>query len=264
MALWKIIKFLALVTIVVLGIELVSSEFNREWMILSWLLLSMSAYWFVNRVLHGIMHVAGETERDGVIWMLPLGLGLIPVATFHVLNDLTLRSWVVLGWGLLMAGIIHVFRPEIDGVPQYREAGGYSDTFRSLFKTRLSVMARSFLTSTSPSGRHRKPRLSASTFIIYLSFSLVAAGLLRANEILSKVGFLSADKIGQFLLAHCAATYAFLAMFAGGVYFTYNVDKRKTGWPIQSGEQQILVFVYAFCTFNIIVTSFCGLPLYWK
>ena len=36
MALWKIIKFLALVTIVVLGIELVSSEFNREWMILSW------------------------------------------------------------------------------------------------------------------------------------------------------------------------------------------------------------------------------------
>ena len=74
----------------------------------------MSGYWMINRLLHGVGGTAGETERDGVIWLLPLATGWIPCIAILVLRIHIQQAGAVFIWSLIPTALIMFFRPEIN------------------------------------------------------------------------------------------------------------------------------------------------------
>lgn len=266
---WVLVGPLSLATLAILVVGLVSSGFDTSWWIICWLIGSMSiVHWALNRILHGVFGVAGETERDGVVWLVPLALGFFLGIAFLISGDIMIRLVIILIWTVITTGVVQIIRPEISGwkpqpnnqwEPTYREARGLWHPFLSLFKYRLDVDA----AGCPDEDTQWKPRGSLSTGIYYMAFALTAMGILYVASALKSSGLsgsANALVIG-FLVGYVVLIITFLGICAGGLYFTFKMPAKEEAWPIAAGERWVLAVVFFADTCSLIIASVFWLAL---
>jgi len=263
---WRVVAAFAFATLILVLAGLGLSGFSIQWGILAWLLLSMSGYWVVNRLLHAQRGAAGETERDGVMWAVPLALGLLPATVFLLSGSVYARTFTLIAWSLVPVVVVQLVRPEIpqDSQPRYLEGQGLLAGLRTLLKSRL-IVAVSESDSAQVGGKARM-RLSASTGIYYLVFGFTAGGMLALNHAIAELDgdSLEGQRLafwGSLLGVYAVGVAAFLAAFMRLVAATYDTPAEKAGWRLQEEERQILALLWALSTVNVIGTSACVLAL---
>lgn len=237
---------------------------GREWIAVTWVVTSMSAYWVLNRILHGISGTPGETERDGVIWLAPLATGLIPCIALIELKSPLAQAASLMAWSLLPTAMIMILRPEIDHErfePKYLEPRGFRSSVRSLFKYRLRVVAQKpTVPSRTRSTNKSRPRFSVSCLIYYTGFALTGAALIVVTPILDRMTPEHAQRVFPvWMTVVGGGIFALVAAFVAGLALTYK--EGKLGWRIQEGERQILAILYFMSTANVALALLVAIVL---
>ena len=222
---------------------------------MTWVIISMSGYWVINRLLHGVGGTAGETERDGVIWLLPLATGWIPCIAILLFKIHIYQAVAVFIWSFIPTALIMFIRPEINHdafKPKHLERSGLSSSLRSLFKYRIDVCEpRDDSSSQSIPTIATEPRFSVSCFIYYMGFSITGSLIIIVRPILDSMAPSQVTKVSTtWLTLVGAGIFALLAAFVAGLALTYG--EKQIGWKIQEKERQILAILYFLSTVNII------------
>jgi len=296
---WNIMVALSVGTVVLLSVGLAMSGFSRAWGILVWLVLSMSMYWVLDRVLHSSKPAAGETERDGMIWLVPLAFALVPASVFLMTGSVEERAGTLVLWSFAAAFLVQFRRPEVaesppgeckdhdcpnskpcpeqrdlEGrilcgwKPRYLERQGFVAGLSSLFRTKLQIDRPPW--AGSAHGKQRG-RMSASTALYYVIFGVVAGGLVAVDGPVRDldVSNLEGERLvawASLLAAYAAGVLAFGGAFAALLNATYSMPASPTGWVIQDDERQVLAILYGTATLNVIAISgwVFALPLFNK
>jgi hypothetical protein len=251
---WIFTGPLSIVTVLLLIAGLAVT--GKEWVPLTWLVTSMSGFWIVNRLLHGISGTAGETERDGVVWLLPLATGFLPCLALLTLKTPIYQAYAVIAWSLVPTVLILTLRPEIDHEVfelKHLERAGLFPAMRSLFKYRMGVCELKPGVPFTSARRAAAPRLTVSCLIYYIGFAITGATLIAVTPILERMTPDQAKGVFPvWVTVTGAGIFALLAAFVAGLAITYR--EGKIGWKIQEKERQILAIVYFLSTANVAVT----------
>jgi hypothetical protein len=234
------------------------------WVALAWVVASMSGFWVLNRFLHGISGTPGETERDGVIWLIPLATAFIPCIALIRMRTPLAQAGALMAWSVLPTALIMVLRPEINHDTfdaRHLEPVGFLSSVRSLFKYRLRVAARKTGGSTGPQPMNApRPRFSVSCMIYYAGFAITGGALIAVRPLLDQMTPEQAQRVFPvWMTVVGAGIFALIAAFVAGLALTYRED--RLGWRIQEGERQILAGVYFISTVNVIVTLILAVVL---
>ena len=237
---------------------------GREWMAVGWVVTSMSAFWALNRILHGVRGTPGETERDGVIWLVPLAAGLLPSLALTWFQSPFAQAISLLLGSLLATGLIMFLRPEIDHEvfePKYLERVGVLSSIGSLFKYRLNVAVRKFdVVDGLRSASQPKSRFSTSCLVYYTGFALTGSVLIAVTPILDRMTPEQVQKISPgWITVVGAGIFALFAAFVAGLSLTYKED--RIGWRIYEGERQILAILYFVSTCNVVLALLFAIAL---
>lgn len=228
---------------------------------LAWVVASMSAFWLLNRILHGLNGTPGETERDGVIWLVPPATGIIACLGLIFQNDPITQALLVLFWSLFPTTLIMILRPEIDNENfkgKHPTQAGFVCAIQSLFKYKLEVASRKPKTNELP--QRPKHRFSVSCLIYYIGFALTGSALIATAPTLESLTPSQTQKyFAVWTGAIGGGIFAILAAFVTGLALTYRED--QIGWKIHEGEKQILAIVYFLSTVNVIVALILGILL---
>ena len=109
---WILTAPLSLATVLLLVTGVISR--GGAWLAVTWVVTSMSGFLVLNRLLHGISGTPGETERDGVIWLVPLATGFLPgIALIELTTPLALAQ-ALMAWSVLPTALIMTLPPEIN------------------------------------------------------------------------------------------------------------------------------------------------------
>lgn len=256
---WRAVGAIALAAVILFITGFFVSP-SVDWAILTWLVLSMSFFWVQDRLLHSIKGAAGETERDGIVWLLPLALGIIPATIFLIANSIETRVTAIIAWGILPTLLVQLVRPELpqSSVPMFLEQQGLFGGLKSLFKYRLAV-------HNSPTNdmtkRKRPRRLSLSAMIFYIGFIATSATLIVLQHFLNVINSNTREDLGALyglLGGYLGAAVGFGAAFVRLMEATMNVSESRAGWPIQDEERQVLAALFFTSTMNILGASAVG------
>jgi hypothetical protein len=202
--------------------------------------------------------MAGETKRDGMLWLVPLAFGVFLEVVFFFVDNTNALAAAILLWSLLPIAVVQTIRPEIPERVKlsYEESSAVGGILRSLLKYDLRVAVGSDRTSSSGAVKNGR-RLSASTFIYYGAFVAEAVALLYAGGLVESLN--AVEAAASLLSAYSTLVVMAAIGFGALLAATYNVSAERSGWRIQEGEQQILAMVYAAATLNLAVASLVGI-----
>ena len=229
-----------------------------------WLLLFTSLFWVVNRLLHGVKSSAGETERDGVIWLFPLALGWIMILGEELMNNRHLIVMIL--WVLVVNIIVTVNRPEFvpDTKLAYCEPPGLMAILKSLLKYQLNVCAEDSSSSEWTQGRFRSYRYSISYLMYSCGYAGVAGVVFISQDFLVRLDAVKAANIAGWVVGSTIPLFvAIVAATCAGISLAFSASEARIGWKIQPAERQILTFVYFLSTLFLIIFIVIFIVLPW-
>jgi hypothetical protein len=211
-----------------------------------WMILSMGLFWAIDRILHALGGIAGETERDGVIWLIPIAWGWIPIVWRWILeifltNKLSSSEYLfssIVIYCSISYTVVTVCRPEISDIyePYLKEIGLYSwkNPFQ-LFKYKMDV-AKGI--KFGPVMKIKFRFFSLSYLFYTICFGLTA--------------FVTSTKAISTVPAYPIALGA--AVLVGTMTLISQVFKAKEEdvlWRMQAKEGYILSLLFGLSAFNI-------------
>lgn len=212
-----------------------------------WMILSMGLFWAVDRILHTLGGIPGETERDGVIWLIPIALGWIPLMMlgFEFISGKYRLISAVSTYCIISYFLVTLSRPELKGLnPCYQEKSGVS-AIKDFFGLRTYQMNVYGSTPTQSNQRSlRAPSYSYAFYNICFGFT---AFVISTKEIISDTGYI----------------FTFIAILFAGMTFimdkTINTDQKYLLWEMQDKEKLILCGLFGISTFNICIVLIIAL-----
>jgi hypothetical protein len=206
-----------------------------------WMIISMGLFWAVDRIVHALGRAPNETERDGVIWLIPIALGWIPliILWFGFIPDKYRLISAVGAYCITSYIFVTLFRPESKGLASvYQERSGMDavKNIFGLFKYRLNVYD-----SSSTQIKSSGPRAPSYSYAFYnICFGLTAF-FVSTKEILNDNGYM----------------LAFVGILFAGMTFvidkTLNTEKAKLKWDMPENARIILCGLFGISTLNIVL-----------
>jgi hypothetical protein len=218
-----------------------------------WMIISMSFFWGLDRIIHAVGGIPGETERDGVLWLIPLSLGWIPVAIFELKPDLG-KYYLFLSiiiYSVCSYFFITLSRPEINVeyfYKEYHEASGWNSfkDFFGMIRYKMKVSTKktfnlvSVITKEEPETKGLRA-LSKSYGFFTFFFSLVAFFTSTSQ----KIAFDSPPVV------------FFGAALGGGLWAlagqTMAAKDQDTRWEMSPEEKKILCTLYLLAAIDIVI-----------
>jgi hypothetical protein len=209
-----------------------------------WLTLSMGVFWAIDRILHALGGIAGETERDGVIWLIPISLGwMIPIIFFlteSILNKYCLFTSIFI-YCFISYTILTFARPEIpkELTPCYCESKGLDSIryFFCLLKYKMIVIDSS--ESTEKYNQLSGIRAPSFSYLFYaLCFGFAALSVSMRIDQKYLLGFASLLFAGTFFIMN----------------MTWKAKEDELLWRIQDKHKEgiFLCILFGLSTVNII------------
>jgi hypothetical protein len=203
-----------------------------------WMILSMGLFWAIDRILHALGGIPGETERDGVIWLIPIALGWIPLIMigFEFIPGKYRLLSAVSTYCVASYFFVTLSRTELKELkPCYEEKSGV-DAIKNIFGLLTYEMTVYDPNTQSNQRSMRAPSYSYAFYNICFGFT---AFVISTKEILSDTGYI----------------FTFVAILFAGMTFimdkTINTDQKYLLWEMQDKEKLILCGLFGISTFNI-------------
>ncbi len=216
-----------------------------------WMSISMGLYWAVDRILHAVAGAAGETERDGIIWLVPIALGWIPVALGWIISFQYLFLSIFV-YCFVSYTLVTICRPEIHPArhPVVGENG--LNSWRNLFRLlqyKMDVVEHNLSsTLTIQPGKFRF--FSMSYFFYTACFGGVA--LIASTREGSNIKYM-----GEAISMIVTGTAALITIVFATAFTSQISKEEEIPWPIQKLEAFVLSFLF------IVVVIYLIAFLYW-
>jgi hypothetical protein len=219
-----------------------------------WMSISMGLFWVVDRILHAVADAAGETERDGVIWLVPIALGWIPICLGWIFSFKYLFLSIIV-YCIASYVLVTTCRPEIhlDRLNEIEIGENGLKSWKNLFhlfRYRMDVVAKTNnnLTTTQPG----KFRFFSMSYLFYTAcFGGVA--LITSTNI---------KYMDQAINVILAGTGGLVTIIFATAFASKASKKAEIPWPIQQRESFILSVLFIITVIYLIAFLYWVKELY--
>jgi hypothetical protein len=218
-----------------------------------WVSISMGLFWVVDRILHAVADAAGETERDGVIWLVPIALGWIPICLGWIFSFKYLFLSIIV-YCIASYVLVTIYRPEIhpDRLNEIEIGENGLKSWKNLFH--LFRYKMDVVTKTSKNQATTQPGKFRFFSISYLFYTACFGGLALITS--TKEGS-NIKYMGEAITVIVGGTGVLIPIIFATAFASKASKKAEIPWPIQQRESFILSVLFIITVIYLIAF------LYW-
>jgi hypothetical protein len=218
-----------------------------------WMSISMGLFWTIDRILHALADAAGETERDGIIWLVPIAFGWIPVSLGWIISFKYLFCSIFL-YCFVSYIVVTICRPEIpqDRLPAIGQNGfsSWKNGFR-LFQYKMKVDEPRNNNINVQNTQANKFRFFSISYLFYTACFGSAALITSVREV-SDIKYMN-----EAITIIVGGTAVLIPIVFSTAFAPQTSKEEEIPWRIQKLEPFVLSCLYIITSVYIIAF------LYW-